>query len=173
MASQRSQPPTRTTSTGGSSTRRGSKTLTVENPATGQVVSEVPDSTVEDAREAIELAEKAQRSWEKLAPIERAGYLHRIAAGIRKDAEHLARVLSEEQGKPLDQARGEVNGTADYFDYTAEWARRVEGEVIPSDRPGEMELLLRQPIGVIGGIVPWNFPLYVLARKVAPALLTG
>jgi lactaldehyde dehydrogenase/glycolaldehyde dehydrogenase len=151
----------------------GGKTLTVENPATGQVVSEVPDSSAEDAREAIELADKAQRSWEKRAPIERAGYLHRIAAGIRKDAEHLARVLSEEQGKPLDQARGEVNGTADYFDYTAEWARRVEGEVIPSDRPNEMELLLRQPIGVIGGIVPWNFPLYVLARKVAPALLTG
>jgi lactaldehyde dehydrogenase/glycolaldehyde dehydrogenase len=152
---------------------QGGKTLTVENPATGHVVSEVPDSSVEDAREAITLAEKAQRSWEKLAPIERAGYLHRIAAGIRGDAEHLARVLSEEQGKPLDQARGEVNGTAAYFDYTAEWARRVEGEVIPSDRPNEMELLLRQPIGVIGGIVPWNFPLYVLARKVAPALLTG
>jgi lactaldehyde dehydrogenase/glycolaldehyde dehydrogenase len=152
---------------------QGSKTLTVENPATGQVVSEVPDSSAEDAREAIALADKAQRPWEKRAPIERAGYLHRIAAGIRSDAEHLARVLSEEQGKPLDQARGEVNGTADYFDYTAEWARRVEGEVIPSDRPNEMELLLRQPIGVVGGIVPWNFPLYVLARKVAPALLTG
>ncbi len=151
----------------------GGKTLTVENPATGQIVSEVPDSSAEDAREAIELADKAQRSWEKRAPVERAGYLHRIAAGIRKDAEHLARVLSEEQGKPLDQSRGEVNGTADYFDYTAEWARRVEGEIIASDRPNEMELLLRQPIGVIGGIVPWNFPLYVLARKVAPALLMG
>jgi lactaldehyde dehydrogenase/glycolaldehyde dehydrogenase len=152
---------------------QGSKTLTVENPATGRVVSEVPDSSAEDAREAIELADKAQRSWEKRAPIERAGYLHRIAAGIRSDAEHLARVLSEEQGKPLAQARGEVNGTADYFDFTAEWARRIEGEVIPSDRPNEMELLLRQPIGVVGGIVPWNFPLFVLARKVAPALLTG
>ncbi len=152
---------------------QGSKTLTVENPATGQVVSEVPDSSAEDAREAIALADKAQRAWEKRAPIERAGYLHRIAAGIRTDAEHLARVLSEEQGKPLDQARGEVSGTADYFDYTAEWARRVEGEVIPSDRPNEMELLLRQPVGVVGGIVPWNFPLFVLARKVAPALLTG
>jgi lactaldehyde dehydrogenase / glycolaldehyde dehydrogenase len=149
------------------------KTLTVENPATGQIASEVPDSSADDAREAIEFADKAQRSWGKLAPIERAQHLHRIATGIRKDAEHLARVLSEEQGKPLDQARGEVNGTADYFDYTAEWARRIEGEVIPSDRPNEMELLLRQPIGVIGGIVPWNFPLYVLARKVAPALLTG
>ena len=150
-----------------------SKTLTVENPATGAVVSDVPDSTVEDAREAIELADRAQHQWAKLAPIERANYLHKIAAGIRKDAEHLARVLSEEQGKPLDQARGEANGTANYFDYTAEWARRIEGEVIASDQPNDMQLLLRQPIGVIGGIVPWNFPLYVLARKVAPALLTG
>lgn len=149
------------------------KTLAVENPATGATVSDVPDSTAEDAREAIECADRAQRRWEKLPAIERANYLKRIAAGIRKDAEHLARVLAEEQGKPLDQARGEVQGTADYFDYTAEWARRIEGEVIPSDRPNEMELLLRQPIGVVGGIVPWNFPLYVLARKVAPALLTG
>ena len=136
-------------------------------------VSDVPDSSVEDAREAIEFADRAQRRWQKLAPIERANYLHRIAAGIRKDAEHLARTLSEEQGKPLDQSRGEVGGTANYFDYTAEWARRIEGEVIASDEPNEMQLLLRQPIGVIGGIVPWNFPLYVLARKVAPALLTG
>jgi lactaldehyde dehydrogenase/glycolaldehyde dehydrogenase len=151
----------------------GRKTLTVENPATGQIVSEVPDSSAQDAREAIEFADKAQRTWETVPAKERAAYMHRIATGIRNDAEHLARVLSEEQGKPLDQSRGEVHGTADYFDYTAEWARRIEGEVIPSDRPGELELLLRQPIGVIGGIVPWNFPLYVLARKVAPAMLTG
>ena len=136
---------------------QGHKMLTVENPATGQIVSEVPDSSAEDAREAIELAEKAQRTWEQVPAIERAGYLHRIASGIRNDVEHLARVLSEEQGKPLDQSRGEVQGTANYFDYTAEWARRIEGEVIPSDKPGEMELLLRQPIGVIGGIVPWNW----------------
>lgn len=152
---------------------QGGKRLAVENPATGSTVAEVPDSSVDDAREAIESATRAQPGWAKRAPIERAGYLHRIAAGIRADADHLARVLSEEQGKPLDQARGEVGGTADYFDYTAEWARRIEGEVIPSDRPNEVQLLLRQPIGVIGGIVPWNFPLYVLARKVAPALLTG
>jgi lactaldehyde dehydrogenase/glycolaldehyde dehydrogenase len=151
----------------------GGRTLAVENPATGATASEVPDSSAHDAREAIESAACAQPAWEKLAPIARAQYLHRIASGIRSDAEHMARVLSEEQGKPLDQALGEVNGTADYFDYTAEWARRVEGEVIPSDRANEMQLLLRQPIGVVSGIVPWNFPLYVLARKVAPAMLTG
>jgi lactaldehyde dehydrogenase / glycolaldehyde dehydrogenase len=152
---------------------QGGKTLTVENPATGAVVSEVPDSTADDARQAIACAETAQVPWEKLAPVERAQYLRGIAAGIRRRSDDLARTLSEEQGKPLDQARGEVSGTADYFEYVAEWARRIEGEVIPSDRPNEMELLLRQPFGVVGGIVPWNFPLFVMARKVAPALLTG
>jgi len=152
---------------------QGGKTIEVENPATGETIAEVPDSSVEDTRAAIACADRAQRQWAKLAPIDRAAFLHRVAAGIRKEAEHLARVLSEEQGKPLDQARGEVGGTADYFDFTAEWARRIEGEVIPSDRPNEMQLLLWQPVGVVGGIVPWNFPLYVLARKVAPAMLTG
>ncbi len=152
---------------------QGGKTLPVENPATGSAISAVPDSSAEDARSAIDCAEQAQVPWERLAPIERAGYLRAIAKGIRAKEDLLARTLSEEQGKPLDQAHGEVSGTADYFDYTAEWARRIEGEVIPSDRPTEMELLLRQPIGVVAGIVPWNFPLYVLARKVAPALLTG
>ena len=117
---------------------QGGKTLMVENPATGADVSDVPDSTVDDAREAIEIADRAQRPWQKLAPIERAGYLHRIAEGIRKDAEHLARVLSEEQGKPLDQARGEVNGTADYFDYTAEWARRDRRRGHP-ERPAQRD----------------------------------
>ena len=151
----------------------GGRTLIVENPATGEPVSEVPDSSVEDTREAIDCAAQAQVGWERLAPIERAGYLRSIAKGIRAREDLLARTLSEEQGKPLDQAHGEVAGTADYFDFTAEWARRVEGEVIPSDRPTEMELLVRQPFGVVSGIVPWNFPLYVLARKVAPALLTG
>ncbi len=151
----------------------GGQTIPVENPATGETVAVVPDSTVEDTKEAIRCAEQAQPAWARLAPIERAGFLRRVAAGIRADAEHLARVLAEEQGKPLAQARGEVGGTADYFDFTAEWARRVEGEIVPSDRADEMQLLLRQPIGVIGGIVPWNFPLYVLARKVAPAMLTG
>jgi len=152
---------------------QGGKTVKVENPSTGQIVSEVPDSSIEDTREAIRAAEKAQGDWEKLAPIERAGYLRKIAAALRKDPEHLARVISEEQGKVLGLSRVEAGFTADYIDYMAEWARRLEGEVVTSDRPNEHILMFRHAIGVIGGIVPWNFPFFVIARKVAPALLTG
>jgi lactaldehyde dehydrogenase/glycolaldehyde dehydrogenase len=151
----------------------GGKTIPVENPSTGEVISEVPDSSLEDTRAAIRSAERAQGAWEKLAPIERAGYLHKLANALRKDPEHLARVISEEQGKILDLARVEANFTADYIDYMAEWARRLEGEVVTSDRPNEHILMFRQPIGVVGGIVPWNFPFFVIARKVAPALVTG
>ena len=151
----------------------GGKTIPVENPSTGQVISEVPDSSLEDTREAIRCAERAQADWGKLAPIERAGYLRKIATALRKDPEHLARVISEEQGKILDLARVEASFTADYIDYMAEWARRLEGEVVTSDRANEHILLFRHAIGVIGGIVPWNFPFFVIARKLAPALLTG
>ena len=152
---------------------QGGKTIEVENPSTGQVISEVPDSSVEDTREAIRAAERAQPAWEGLAAVERAEYLHRIAALVLKDREHLARVITEEQGKTLDLARGSVDFTYKYFDYNAEWARRIEGEVITSDRSDETIFMFRHAIGVIGGIVPWNYPLAVLARKVAPALLTG
>ncbi len=151
----------------------GGGTITVENPSTGAVVSEVPDSSRADTQAAIASAEQAQSGWQKLAPIERAGYLRRIAAALRKDPERIARVISEEQGKILELSRVEVAFTADYIDYMAEWARRLEGEIVTSDRPNEVILLFRQAIGVIAGIVPWNFPFFVIARKVAPALLTG
>ena len=77
-------------------------------------------------------------------------------------------MITEEQGKILGLARVEVAFTADYLDYMAEWARRIEGEILESDRPGETIFLFRQPIGVIGGILPWNFPFFLIARKAAP-----
>ena len=77
----------------------------------------------------------------------------------------LARTITEEQGKILPLARVEVAFTADYLDYMAEWARRIEGEILESDRPGETIFLFRQPIGVVGGILPWNFPFFLIARK--------
>ena len=105
--------------------------------------------------------------------MKRAEALRAIAAKIRENVEPLARVITEEQGKTLGLARVEVAFTADYMDYMAEWARRIEGEILESDRPGETILLFRQPIGVIGGILPWNFPFFLIARKAAPALVTG
>lgn len=150
-----------------------SNRITVTNPATGKAICTVPDSTKEDVDNAIIAAGEAQRSWAKQPAVARAKVLRTIAQKIRENLESLARVITEEQGKTLALARVEVAFTADYFDYMAEWGRRIEGEIIESDRPGETILLFRQPIGVIGGILPWNFPFFLIARKAGPALITG
>jgi len=147
--------------------------MTVINPSTEEVISQVPEGTREDVDAAVEAATQAQKSWAKLPAIQRAGYLKEIAQGIRDNAEELARVISEEQGKILPLARVEANFTADYMDYMAEFARRYEGEIIQSDRPNENIFLFKAPIGVIAGILPWNFPFFLIARKLAPALVTG
>ena len=149
------------------------RTLAVYNPATEQVVSEVPRSGSADAQKAIDAAADAQEAWERLPAIERAKYLRLIANGIRERADEIARTISEEMGKTLALALVEVNFTADYMDYMAEWARRYEGEIIQSDRPNEHIFLYKKAIGVTTGILPWNFPFFLIARKAAPALVTG
>jgi lactaldehyde dehydrogenase/glycolaldehyde dehydrogenase len=150
-----------------------SESIAVLNPAHGTVISEIPNSPASAVEDAIEAARRAQPAWGKLPAIERAGHLRRIAAKIRDNAEKIARIISEEQGKILSLARVEAHFTADYMDYMAEWARRLEGEILTSDRAGENIFLFRKPIGVIGGILPWNFPFFLIARKMAPALITG
>jgi len=145
----------------------------VINPATGEVIASVPDSGNAEVDAAVQAARKAQPAWEALPPIVRAGYLRQISAKIRERKEALAEVIVREQGKTQALAKVEVDFTADYMDYMAEWARRIEGEVIPSDRPKETILLIRKPIGVVAGILPWNFPFFLIARKLAPALVTG
>jgi lactaldehyde dehydrogenase/glycolaldehyde dehydrogenase len=152
---------------------RSGKMIPVINPATETIISEVPEGTREDINDAVEAAEQAQKLWAKLPAIVRAGYIKEIAQGIRENAEEIARVIAEEQGKILPLARVEANFTADYMDYMAEFARRYEGEIIESDRPNENIFLFKMPIGVIGGILPWNFPFFLIARKLAPALVTG
>lgn len=147
--------------------------VTVRNPATGAVICEVPDSSATDVENAFAAAASAQKTWSKVPPVERANVLHKIAAGIRKHVNDLAKTIVEEQGKTLALAETEVRFAADYFDYMAEWARRIEGEIVASDRPNETILLFRQPIGVVAGILPWNFPFFLIARKAAPALVTG
>lgn len=149
------------------------KWINVLNPSTEEVISKMPDGTPEDARAAIDAAEKAQPSWERLTSIERARYLTRIAQGIRKREKELTEVIVREGGKTQGLANVEVLFTADYLDYMAGWARRYEGEIIQSDRPNENIFVFKKPIGVTTGILPWNFPFFLIARKVAPALLTG
>ena len=149
------------------------KTIAVLNPSNGQLISEVPSGTVADADAAVLAAERAQKSWARKPAIERAGYLHEIAQLVRANADRIAHTLSEEQGKILPLAKVEASFTADYFDYMAEFARRYSGEILQSDRANENILMFKMPIGVIAGILPWNFPFFLIARKMAPALVTG
>lgn len=150
-----------------------SNTIEVFNPATEELISYVPASSQVDVDRAITAARVAQKEWKKKTPTERAGYIREIAVKIRQNSSRLAKVISEEQGKILALAEVEVNFTADYMDYMAEWARRIEGEVITSDRENENIFLFRKPVGVVAGILPWNFPFFLIARKMAPALVTG
>jgi lactaldehyde dehydrogenase/glycolaldehyde dehydrogenase len=149
------------------------KWIDVLNPSTEEVIARQPDGTADDANAAVDAAEKAQKSWEKVPAVERGKYLHRIADGIRKREKELTDIIVCEGGKTQGLANVEVNFTADYIDYMAEWARRYEGEIIQSDRPGETIMLFKRPIGVAAGILPWNFPFFLIARKAAPALVTG
>ena len=154
-------------------TWRGDAWIDVVNPATEAVISRIPDGQAEDARKAIDAAERAQPEWEALPAIERASWLGKISAGIRERASEISALIVEEGGKIQQLAEVEVAFTADYIDYMAEWARRYEGEIIQSDRPGENILLFKRALGVTTGILPWNFPFFLIARKMAPALLTG
>lgn len=149
------------------------KMLPVTNPATEEVISEVPEASLEQVNAAVLAAEKAQKDWARLPAIKRAACLHEIANAIRARKESLAHVISEEQGKVLSLAQIEVDFSADYIDYMAEFARRCEGDIVQSDRPGENILVYKAPIGVIAGILPWNFPFFLIARKFAPALTAG
>jgi lactaldehyde dehydrogenase/glycolaldehyde dehydrogenase len=147
--------------------------IDVVNPATEEVISRIPDGRAEDARKAIDAAQRAQPQWEALPAIERANWLRKISAGIRQRADEISALIVAEGGKIQQLAEVEVSFTADYIDYMAEWARRYEGEILQSDRPGENILLFKRALGVTTGILPWNFPFFLIARKLAPALLTG
>lgn len=149
------------------------KWINVLNPSTEEVISLMPDGTVDDVKTAIDVAEKAQLLWEKIPAVERAGYLIKIAAGIRKREKELTDIIVREGGKTQGLANVEVLFTADYLEYMAGWARRYEGEIIQSDRPHENIFLFKKPIGVTTGILPWNFPFFLVARKAAPAMVTG
>ena len=149
------------------------KWINVLNPSTEEITSLMPDGTADDARRAIDAAAAAQPAWERTPAVERAAYLVKIAAGIRERADELTQIIVKEGGKTQALARTEVLFTEDYLEYMAGWARRYEGEIIPSDRPKETILLFKKPIGVTTGILPWNFPFFLIARKMAPALVTG
>jgi len=147
--------------------------IEVLNPCTEEVISTIPTGSAEDANLALEAATESQPAWEALPAIQRATFLHKMATIIRENRVFLAETLAIEQAKVIGLAHVEIDVTADYFDYNAGWARRIEGEIIQSDREKEHIYLHKAPIGVAVGICPWNFPFFVMARKVAASLITG
>ncbi|WP_298551254.1 aldehyde dehydrogenase [uncultured Algibacter sp.] len=152
---------------------KATSVIEILNPCTEEVISTISSGTVEDANNALEAAQAAQPAWEALPAIQRAAFLHKMADVIRENRVFLAETLSKEQAKVIGLAQVEIDVTADYFDYNAGWARRIEGEIIQSDREKEHIYLHKVPIGVAVGICPWNFPFFVMARKVAASLITG
>jgi lactaldehyde dehydrogenase/glycolaldehyde dehydrogenase len=145
----------------------------VISPTTGQPFAEVTEATEAQLQEAISAARSALPHWSARSPLDRARYMKRIAALVRRDADRLARIIVMEQGKPLNEARGEVGGTAEFFDYFAEFARRIQGEILPSDAADEQIWIQRVPVGVVGAIIPWNYPSALVSRKVAPSMIAG
>jgi len=145
----------------------------VTDPATDAVFASVPDSGAADARAALEAAYAAFPAWRAVPAKQRAQILKRWNDLIVEQQEDLARLISREQGKPLAEGRGEVTYAASYVEWFAEEATRANGDVIPAPVPGRRMFALKEPVGVIAAITPWNFPAAMIARKIAPALAAG
>src|SRR5919112_904669 len=147
--------------------------LDVENPANEKVIATVPLGSVEDAIAALEAAQRAQPAWAALPPIVRAGYVFELAAAVRQNKARLARIVVLEQGKPLNQAEDEIDAVVTFLTFAAESARRIEGDILPSDFPNEEVWIRRAPFGVVVGLTAWNYPAALAARKIGPALVAG
>lgn len=149
------------------------ETIEVTNPANGQVVATVPRMGKAETARAIIAAEVAQKQWKNLTAAARATILKRWFDLVKLHADDLALILTSEQGKPLSEAKGEVNYGASFIEWFAEEAKRVYGETIPSPANDRRLLVIKQPIGVTVAITPWNFPIAMITRKAAPALAAG
>jgi succinate-semialdehyde dehydrogenase/glutarate-semialdehyde dehydrogenase len=148
-------------------------TLAVSNPATGAVVAMAARCGQAETRRAIAAAERAQKDWAARTAKERAVLLRRLYELMMANQEDLAQILTAEQGKPLAEARGEIAYSANFIDWFAEEAKRVYGDTIPSHGKDKRIVVIKQPVGVVGCITPWNFPSAMLGRKIAPALAAG
>ncbi|CAK4074356.1 unnamed protein product [Aphanomyces euteiches] len=148
-------------------------TYAVQNPSTGKDLYEVAATDEEDARAAIAVASEAFREWKSRTPFDRSAILQKWEHLLRTNDDFLAHVMACESGKPLAEAKGEVSYAADYLKFFSHEVLRYEGFMIPTHLPGRRLMAMRQPVGVCAMITPWNFPIGMLARKVAPALAAG
>ncbi|MEW9673544.1 NAD-dependent succinate-semialdehyde dehydrogenase [Ammoniphilus sp. 3BR4] len=148
------------------------KELKVFNPANGKLVGVVPLVGENETRHAIEAADRAFPAWSNLSADTRADYLQKVVGKLMEKKEHLAQIITQEMGKPITNARTEVDSTIGFFRWYAEEARRVYGEIIPAAKNKRVSVI-KQPVGVVAAITPWNFPLSMAARKLGPALAVG
>lgn len=149
------------------------KTFPVNNPATGAHIADVADLTPTDTARAIDIAYDAQKAWRKKTAKDRCAILLRWNELLLENQDDLGKILTAEMGKPLAEAKGEIAYGASFIQWFAEEARRVYGDVIPGHQEDKRIVVLKQPIGVVGSITPWNFPNAMIARKVGPALASG
>jgi succinate-semialdehyde dehydrogenase/glutarate-semialdehyde dehydrogenase len=149
------------------------KTFDVTNPATNAVLDTAPDASVEDAKQAIEKSVAAFGMWKAKTAFERSAILRKWYELILKDEDTLARMMTQEMGKPITESRGEVKYAAGFVEWYAEEAKRAYGDIIPTHAPHKRLFVMRQPVGPVYAVTPWNFPAAMVTRKVAPALAAG
>ena len=149
------------------------KNFAVHNPASGEVIGEVPDASLEQVHQGIDAAVAALPAWSGATAYERAAVLHRAHALMMERQKSLAELMTREQGKPLKAAMNEVKYAADFLQWFGEEAKRVYGETIPSARSDQRFLVQKQAVGVVAAITPWNYPISMLTRKLGPALAAG
>ncbi|NKL21221.1 NAD-dependent succinate-semialdehyde dehydrogenase [Rhizobium leguminosarum] len=150
-----------------------SSVLEVRNPSTGDILASIPSVGLDDIRSAINAAKDAQVKWAAESAKERAAVLSNLFRLVLANAEDLAIILTSEMGKPIAEARGEIAYGASYIEWYAEEAKRVYGDTIPGHQADKRIMVIKQPVGVVAGIAPWNFPNAMVTRKVAPALAAG
>ena len=149
------------------------KTLEVNNPATLEIIGKVPNFSREETESVIKDADNAFHSWKNTTAKERSLILKKWSDLIIKNVDDLAKIMTIEQGKPIAEAKGEILMGASYIEFYAEEAKRVYGDIIPDPRPGKRIVIIKQPVGVVGAITPWNFPNSMITRKCAAALAVG
>ena len=157
----------------GGTERLGKDWIEVTNPASGQVLGRIPNLGAEDAVAAVAAAREALPGWRGLTAKDRAARLRAWFDRVMAARADLARLLTAEQGKPLAEAEGEIAYAAAFIEWFAEEARRAYGDVIPGHQADKRILVLKQPVGVVAAVTPWNFPAAMVTRKVAPALAAG
>ncbi len=148
-------------------------TSAVINPASGKILGRLPLATEADLEQALNTADESFHLWRNTVPDQRARIMKKAAELMRERAEHIATQMTLEEGKPLAESRDEVQRAADYFEWFAEEARRIDGRVVPANRPGVQQLVKRQAIGPVAAFTPWNFPAITPARKLSAALAAG